>query len=322
MGLDSLDESVQSLIDRGLAQSTLSSYKSGKKRYLTFCTFYHLSPLPLCESTLCRFVSSLHLSSLAYPTIKLYLSALRHMQIVMGLPDPSLSSLPHLAYVLHGIRRIGPSQSRPNCLPVTPELLRAIHQVWSAAPLDFDRTMLWAAFCLGFFGFMRSGEFTCPSTADYTPDMLSPSDVSVDSHSSPSILSIFLKRSKTDPFGAGLSIYLGQTHDILCPVSAVLTYLTIRPTTPGPLFIFSDGSSLSRPRLVHSLRQALMMAGFDALRFNGHSFRIGAALAAARAGLNDSLIKTLGRWHSSAYTRYIRTPQSQLAAVSAALVAV
>ena len=201
-------------------------------------------------------------------------------------------------------------------------MLRAIHRVWSATPPPFDRTMLWASFTLGFFGSFRSGEFTCPSVEAYHPDMLSPADISVDSHVAPSCLSIHLKRSKTDPFGAGLTIHIGKTGNEICPVAAVLAYLAIRPPSPGPLFIFKDGSSLSRPRLVQALRQALSAAGIDASQFNGHSFRIGAATAAAQAGLNDSLIKTLGRWRSSTFALYVRTPRHQLSAVSAALASV
>ena len=30
--------------------------------------------------------------------------------------------------------------------------------------------------------------------------------------------------------------------------------------------------------------------------YSGHSFRIGAATAAAKLGVNDSMIKVLGRW--------------------------
>ena len=180
--------------------------------------------------------------------------------------------------------------------------------------------MLWAAFCLGFFGFMRSGEFTCQSLDAFSADMLLPADIAVDSHSSPSYIPVFLKQSKNDPFGAGTTLHLGNTGGPLCPVAAMLGYLACRPATLGPLFIFRDGSPLSRPRLVQALRQALHMAGTSDAGYSGHSFRIGAATTAARAGLSDSLIKTLGRWRSSAFTLYIRSPWQSLAAASLALV--
>ena len=59
-----------------------------------------------------------------------------------------------------------------------------------------------------------------------------------------------LSHSKTDPFGARVNLYLGRTGDTLCPVGAVLGYLAIRPSTPGPLFHFQDGTPLSRAHLV------------------------------------------------------------------------
>ena len=40
-------------------------------------------------------------------------------------------------------------------LPITPELLRKMHAVWSQS----SWTMLWAACCLRFFGFMRAGKW-------------------------------------------------------------------------------------------------------------------------------------------------------------------
>ena len=156
-----------------------------------------------------------------------------------------------------------------------------IHEAWSRRQPTFDDIMLWAAFCLGFFGFMRAGEFTCPSRQAFLPHMLTPADISVDSHSSPTIMAVHLRQSKTDQFGAGMTLYLGRTGDKLCPVAAVLAYLAMRPSSAGPLFICADGSTLSRPRLVRYLRQALPEAGIDAAPFSGHSFQIGAATTAA-----------------------------------------
>ena len=101
--------------------------------------------------------------------------------------------------------------------------------------------MLWAACCLGFFGFMRSGEFTTPLARSYGAEpMLSLGDISVDSHQTPSILCVRLKQSKTDPFRVGVDIFMGRTNNTLCPVAAVLAYLAIRPSIEGPLFIFQD----------------------------------------------------------------------------------
>ena len=311
-----MDATVRALIERGVAKSTLTAYESGKRRYLAFCSQFHFTPLPITKDVIFLFSSSL-----AYQSIRSYLSAVRHLQITSGLPDPALSSFSRLDYALKGVRREGAPKPQRSRMPITPEILHKIHRVWSLQPCNFDRSMLWAAFCLGFFGFMRAGEFTCPSQEAFQSDMLSPGDVCVDSHDHPTRLAIHLKRSKTDPFGAGTTIHLGRTGSVLCPVVAMLNYLAIRPPKLGPLFMFHDGSTLSRPRLVHSLRQVLREVGIDDSQFSGHSFRIGAATTAARVGLNDSFIQTLGRWKSSAYTLYIRTPPQRLTAVSASLVA-
>ena len=252
-------------------------------------------------------------------TIRSYLCALRFYQIHAGLPDPAQPPSPKLPYILKGIQRNSPSRLRAQRRPVTPDLLLQIHTLWSKHPLSFDKVMLWAAFCLGFFGFMRSGEFTSSSSQDPNECALSVSDVAIDSRQNPQVLTVLLRRSKTDQFGRGNYLCLGRTNTALCPVSAVLAYLAIRPSTPGPLFIFQDGTPLSRVHLISHLRDALAQVGVDVTNFSGHSFRIGAASTAARAGFRDSFIQKLGRWKSAAFTAYIRTPPEDMAAASAVL---
>ena len=85
--------------------------------------------------------------------------------------------------------------------------------------------MLWVTFSLGFFGFLRAGEFTCPAAAEFSPTMLEVSDVSIDSHTMPTAMHVHLKQSKTDPFGAGYVLHVGRTGNDLCPVAAMLNYL-------------------------------------------------------------------------------------------------
>ena len=114
-------------------------------------------------------------------------------------------------------------------------------------------------------------------------------------------------------------MYVGRTDNWLCPVTAVLSYLVARGSGPGPLFKWEDGRFLTREAFVAAVRKALAETGLAAKDYAGHSFRIGAATTAARQGLQDCLIKTLGRWESSAYTRYIRTSPETLCKVAKSL---
>ena len=177
--------------------------------------------------------------------------------------------------------------------------------------------MLWAAVCAGFFGFLRTGEFTTPTTGAYDPDVhLNFSDIALDSHSDPSLLRLRIKQSKTDPFRQGVDIFLGRTGTSIRPVQAIVRYIAVRSQSPGPLFIRSDGSPLTRGFLVSQMQAVLRSIGLDESKYNGHSFRIGAAATAAQMGLQDSLIQTLGRWRSDAYKTYLKIPRLQLGQVS------
>ncbi len=95
--------------------------------------------------------------------------------------------------------------------------------------------------------------------------------------------------------------------------------MAVRGSFQGPFFCLPDRRPLTRDILVVHLRGALQAAGLDPGKFAGHSFRIGAATTAAARGLEDSLIRTLGRWHSSAYLRYLQIPRDQLANISPVL---
>ena len=179
--------------------------------------------------------------------------------------------------------------------------------------------MLWAACCLAFFGFLRAGEFTVNLAFDPHTHM-TVSDLQADSLVNPSCFKVPIKCSKTDPFRVGCDMYLGRGSGAVCPVTALGTYLSLRGSAPGPLFLFSDGRPLTRQRLSSFLQSILHGAGYSG-SYCGHSFRIGAATTAAARSVPDHLIKTLGRWSSEAYQIYIRTPVSSIVRVSYQLVA-
>ena len=104
-----------------------------------------------------------------------------------------------------------------------------------------------------------------------------------------------IKASKTDPFRLGITLVLGATQQDLCPLAAILPYVALQGVGDGPVFQLDSGGFLTRERFVTEVRRLLELAGVDPRPYSGHSFRIGAATAAARAGLESHTIQTLGR---------------------------
>ena len=220
-----MDNSISYYFAKGLAPSTHKAYSSAQNRYLSFCTANQFQPIPLSEATLCQFVTELANSSLKHQSIKCYLSGIRLLQISAGLDDPFTHTMPRLKLVLRGVKRhqaeCGTNSRRR--LPITPSILCSIHSYWLSSNTGHDVPMLWAACCLCFFGFLRSGEICTPSDSSYDPSChLSPGDISSNDPSNPSVLRVNIKQSKTDPFRHGVYIIVGATGESLCPVAGAL----------------------------------------------------------------------------------------------------
>ena len=144
MGVASPDATVRSLINQGVAESTLASYVSGKRWYLSFCTQFHYLLMRPLFCTLLHFCS--HPPLAIRQLHRLYLCAACHLQILNNLPDPALASFCRLNYALRGIRREGPPKQPHTRLPITLEMLHKIFQVWSQGPQD-----AMGCFLCGFF---------------------------------------------------------------------------------------------------------------------------------------------------------------------------
>ena len=282
-GLDrsALVQQCYSFLNHGLAPSTHRSYASTEAKFISFC----------------QELGKLHPSRTLQPlSIKVYLSGIRALHIKQGFPDPLVDCL-RLQRVIRGIKRCQgtPSATR---LPITDDLMLVIWQ--SLDPGLPDHMMFWAACFLGYFGFLGTSEFTVPNLSSFSPSLhLSAQDIAVDSSSAPSSMRIQIKGSKTDPFRKGCFIHIGLGKYPLCAVHAMMTYLAARGDAPGPLFLFAKGQPLTPTRLTDWLRQ-IMTSAWISGNFSSHSFRIGAATVAARRGIPDHLIQTMGRWSSNA----------------------
>ena len=185
MVVPSLGPVVQELFAAGLAASSQRSYRTGERKYITFCQSYNLVPFPVTEPTLIAFVAMLYTQRLAAGTVKSYLAAVRHAQIAIGLGDPRIGAMPQLEYVLKGLKRRASGRQRRIRLPITTDILRKLKGVWAQMRDKHNAAMLWAASTLCFFGFLRMGEAVAPATG-YDPEVhLSFGDARVNSRSSP-----------------------------------------------------------------------------------------------------------------------------------------
>ena len=282
------------------------------------------TPFPVTEYLLCGFSAYLADQGLTPQTGVSYLSAVRSMQISLGLPDPrDESSLPYLKRVQAGIRRAQLNKAVPSRvrLPVTASLLEQIRVALDDSTY-LHKMVVWAVACVAFFGFFRLGELLLDSPLAFnSATCLAWGDVAVDDTSNPSQVKIHLKKSKCDQFGRGVDVFLGRTDTSLCPIAAITSYMVVRGSSPGPFFVDDKKEALSKGHFVKAIRDILQSLGLPHHQYAGHSFRIGAATSAALAGVEDSTIQALGRWHSAAFLQYVRLPRDTLAALSPRLAA-
>ena len=92
----------------------------------------------------------------------------------------------------------------PRRLPVTIDHLRVIQRSLDLSTAD--HVMLWAAYCLGFFGFHPNTHMTvsacCLGFFGFHPNThMTVSDLQADSLVNPTCFKVRIKCSKTDPFG-------------------------------------------------------------------------------------------------------------------------
>lgn len=289
---------------------------------MSFVRAFSLPATPVTPEKATLFVAFLGSEGLCVSTIESYLAALQHFQV---LSDPScmLPSFhsPHMKVLLQGIRRDqaqqGPARVR---LPITASLLQRIKSHLSNDPSAFLNVLIWSACCVGFFGFLRCGEFLIPDSQQFDANRhLSLADVTLDKSPPQWRYYLFISSSKTDQFQQSSQVVLGATGSDLCPVAALLDYLSLRGDVAGPLFLQQDGHPLHRSFFMQKVQDALTATGLTGTSFNSHSFRIGAATTAGVAGVPEATIKVLGRWKSGAYQQYIHPSAGDLAQVSTQL---
>ena len=197
-----LSTSLQQFIYLGVAPSTRHTYNSGINSFLQFCSHFSITPYPASSLTLQFFCSNLA-RRVSYKTIKVYLAGIRLAHLELGYSDPT-SDEP-LRLVIRGIRRWQGESPRQR-LPITINLLRTLkQQLRTSNLLLIEQRLLWAAFTMAFYGFLRVSEFTSSANDSAT---LRWTDIQLSS----STLTVTLRQSKTDPFRRGHVLHISSNN--------------------------------------------------------------------------------------------------------------
>ena len=126
------------------------------------------------------------------------------------------------------------------------------------------------------------------------------------SFTSEGCLTLHLKSSKTGPYRHGCSLLIAPSLRSVCAVRALRKYLCLRSISgASPLYVSQSGAHLTRAKVTSTLCILLQRLSIPMELYASHSFRIGAAMTAAEAGLPPWLIQTLRHWSSNCFTLYI-----------------
>ena len=141
--------------------------------------------------------------------------------------DPSINALrtPAIRLLIDGIKKgcVNHGDKRlPFTLPILCNLITHLRRGHFGAYID---TLLEAVFITAFYGFLRCGEFTSTSGV-FIPSLdLALGDLTMhDSH-----FTLFLKHSKADRAGDGVSVSIARTDTSFCPFASMLRYMKWRP---------------------------------------------------------------------------------------------
>ena len=266
--------------------NTVRAYKSDFNHFSNFCKKNNFKSLPADPKIVSFYITHLSYNS-KVSTLKRRLASISVIHRIKG----HYIDIKHPLIIenLMGIqRKVGVFQKSKK--PILINELKEIIKVLESVEKNEDKKIRNKALILiGFSGGFRRSELV---NIEYD-----------DLEFTKEGLKIFIKRSKTDQSGEGMTKAIPYFKDKnFCPVVSIKNWIEIKKNkTNSIIFDISD------KMVAILIKKYLQKAGFDSTKYSGHSLRSGFATVASDHGADEkSIMNMTGHKTTSMVRRYIK----------------
>ena len=266
------------------ALNTLRAYKADYKDFVSFCLKNGFKPIPSEPKIITLYLT--HLSKICkFSTLKRRLASISVIHKLSGhyidIKHPMITEN------LMGIKRILGSYQKAK-KPLLINELKLIVNLINKEKNEKNRLKYKALILIGFSGGFRRSELV---DIDYEDLDFVPEGVK-----------IFVKRSKTDQSGEGMTKGIPYfSNQEYCPVISLKNWIENSKIKSGKVFNISDKS------VALIIKKYTGLAGLDSNKYSGHSLRSGFATSTAELGAEErSIMAMTGHKTTQMVRRYIK----------------
>ena len=264
--------------------NTLRAYKADYKDFSAFCIKNGFKSMPSEPRVITLYLT--HLSKLSkFSTLKRRLASISVIHKLSGhyidIKNPMITEN------LMGIKRILGSHQKAK-KPILINDLKSIINVIDKEKNEIKKAKNKALILIGFSGGFRRSELVAINYEDI--DFV------------PEGVKIFVKRSKTDQSGEGMTKGIPYFDNLsYCPVISLKNWLEKAKIKSGKIFDISDKS------VALTIKKYTAIAGLDSNKYSGHSLRSGFATSTADLGAEErSIMAMTGHKTTQMVRRYIK----------------
>jgi len=263
--------------------NTLRAYKADYKDFASFCIKHGFKSMPTEPKILTLYLTHLSQTS-KFSTLKRRLASISVIHKVSG--HYIDTKHPMITENLMGIKRIKGSYQKAK-KPILVNELKLIVNVIDKDKNEKRKVKNKALILVGFAGGFRRSELVgiLFEDIDFVPEGVK----------------IFIKRSKTDQSGEGMTKGIPYfSNSDYCPVISLRNWLEKSKIKSGKVFDMSDKS------VALAIKKYTAIAGLDSNKYSGHSLRSGFATSAAELGAAErSIMAMTGHKTTQMVRRYI-----------------